>query len=103
MERVVDGQWTPAWWEPRITPGSPFFFAARLHHLTPGAITGGALWLDGREFPVSVSQGTLRMTVPGDRTAELAHGGSARVYLDTAEVGRVLWLDGTITSDRRTP
>lgn len=96
MERVVDGTWTPVWWEPELWPGSRFYFTATLHNCPPGAITGGVMFLDGREFPVSVSHGRIQAEVPAGVTGELAHGGSARLYLDTAS-GRVLWLAGTIT------
>lgn len=99
-ERVMD-QWTPRWWEPEVWPGAAFHFVAQLHGLTPGAITGGAVFLDGREFPVHVSQDRLQVSLTEGETVGLAAGGAAQLYLDVPGSGRVLWLNGTITGGGR--
>ena len=100
-ERVKDGQWTPRWWEPEVWPGSVFTFAATLHNYVPGSITGGVMFLDGVEVPVTVGQGSITAVADADTTSLVHHGGSARLYLDIDGVGRVLWLNGTVVGGGR--
>jgi len=103
MERVTDGNWSPLWWEPDVWPGSTFTFAARLHGCPPGAIRGGTMFLDGREFPVRTDQDRITATVQAEDTVTLQRGGSAQIYLDVVGLGRVLWLNGLITGGGSRP
>lgn len=96
-EIVKDGQWTPRWWEPEVWPGSAFTFAATLHNYAPGSITGGAMFLDGVEVPVTVDQGRIQAHLDAETTPLVQPGGSARLYLDIPGTGRVLWLNGTVS------
>ena len=96
-EIVNGGQWTPRWWEPEVWPGSTFTFTATLHNYVDGAITGGAMFLDGLAVPVTVDQGRIQARVGEDLTPLIQPGGSARLYLDIPGVGRILWLNGTVS------
>lgn len=95
MFRLADHT-APVWWEPVLWNGAAWFFNATLTGLVDGAITGGRIFLDGKEFPVSLEDGRLQAVIQPHQWAGVADGGAAQFYLDTS-TGPVLWLYGRLT------
>lgn len=93
--RVADN-WTPVWWSPVLWAGSAWSFSARLTGLAPGAITGAALVVNGRNYPVEVAEDIIQFTLSASQADQVPAGAVAELFLDTT-AGRVLWIRGRVT------
>lgn len=88
--------WQPVWWEPELWTGATWHLTTRLHGATAGTVTSGTLWMDGRQFPVTVTDSLVHATLSPSQVATISHGAAAQLYLDVENVGRVLWLHGNV-------
>lgn len=97
----LQDDWSPVWWEPTLWPRAAWDLTLTLHGSRPGAITGAVLWMDGREFPVTVSDQLVRARLTSEQADSISDGATAQLYLDVAGVGRYLWLHGRVTRGGR--
>lgn len=88
--------WQPVWWEPELWAGATWHLTTILHGVTAGTVTGAVLWMDGRQFPVTVTDTLVHAELTPDQVGTLTNGAAAQLYLDVADVGRVLWLHGNV-------
>ena len=97
----LQDDWSPVWWEPVLWPGATWDLTLTLHGAVPGAISGAALWMDGREFPVTVTDQLVLVRLTPEQADSITDGAAAQLYLDVAGVGRYLWLHGRVTRGGR--
>ena len=89
--------WEPIWWEPIVDPRQDLFLTLRLYNLPdPSMVTGARLYLDATEYPVRVDGDLVRIHLTPAQCAEVPHGADAKVYVDLAGAGTVLWLSGKV-------
>lgn len=93
---VTDGGWEPAGWGPVLWEGAPWRFAAVLKGAASGDVTGGALFANGVEYPVTAAKGLISFEVPVGEVARIPNRAPCSLYVDTT-AGRFLWLNGSVT------
>lgn len=94
---LTTDQWRPVGWTPTIYEGAPWRFGATLTGTTPGDILGGALFVNGVEYPIEATDDRVSFTVAADAVARIPHRAPCSVYIDRVDTGRFLWLNGSVT------
>lgn len=94
---LTSGQWRPVGWSPVVHEGAAWRFAAALKGTEPGEITGGALFVNGVEYPIEANDDRIVFEVSTDDVARIPNRAPCSVYIDHAVHGRFLWLNGSIT------
>lgn len=84
----------PIWWPVVMHDGAGWYFSVRL---TRPEGVGAVLYMDGVEYPVTLSDEFLELRLDPSQVAAVSHGGVAELFLDLPVRGRTLWLRGTIT------
>lgn len=92
----LSSPWQPVWWEPALWTGATWHLTTVLHGVAAGTVTAGTLWMDGRKFPVTVTDTVVHATLTPEQVATISPGAAAQLYLDVTDVGRVLWLHGNV-------
>lgn len=89
--------WEPVWWEPVVDSRQDLYLTLRLYNLpSPSIVAGARLYMDAVEYPVSVDGDLVRIHLTPAQCAEIPSGADARVYVDLADAGTVLWLSGKV-------
>lgn len=96
-DNLTNDQWRPVGWSPVIYAGAPWRFGAALKGTKPGEITGGALFVNGVEYPIEANDDRVTFEVPADAVARIPNQAPCSVYIDHATHGRFLWLNGSVT------
>lgn len=94
---LTGGQWSPVGWSPVIHDGAVWWFTAALKGARPGDITGGALFVNGEEFPIEADDELISFEVSPADVARIPNRAPCSLYVDHADHGRYLWLNGSIT------
>lgn len=94
---MTSGQWPPVWWFPVIYDGAVWAFTATLTGAKPGDIRGGALFVNGEEFPIEATDELITFEVSEEDVARIPHRAPCSLYIDHAHHGRYLWLNGHVT------
>lgn len=96
-ETLTSGQWSPVWWFPVIYDGAVWAFTATLTGAQPGDITGGALFVNGEEYPIEADHELVTFEVSEDDVVRIPHRAPCSLYIDHARYDRYLWLNGNVT------
>ena len=94
---MTGGQWAAVGWSPVIYDGAAWWFTAVLKGAKPGDITGGALFVNGEEFPIDADDELIAFEVSPEDVARIPNRAPASLYIDHAHFGRYLWLSGSVT------
>lgn len=94
---VTKGQWAAVGWSPVIYAGAVWWFTATLSGAKPGDILGGALFVNGEEFPVDADHELIAFEVSPEDVARIPNRAACSLYIDHADYGRYLWLNGSVT------
>ena len=94
---LTSGQWRPVGWSPTIYEGAPWRFGATLANTAPGDILGGALFVNGVAYDIEASDNRVSFEVPAEAVARIPHRAACSLYIDRADTGRFLWLNGSVT------
>ena len=94
---MTKGQWRPVGWSPVIYEMAPWRFAAAVTGARKGSLRGGALFVNGVEYPVEVTDERVSFEVPAEAVALIPHRAACSLYIDHAVHGRFLWLNGSVT------
>lgn len=90
--------WTPVWWEPVLDPHADLFLTLRLYNLPdPAVVTAARCYMNGSLFPVSVLDGDVRLHLTPEQVSTIPRGADAKIYVDLAQTGTVLWLSGKVS------
>ena len=96
-DNMTNGQWRPVGWSPVIHDGAVWWFAATLSGAEPGEIAGGALFVNGEEFPIEADHELIKFEVSESDVARIPNRAPCSLYIDHAVHGRYLWLNGSVT------
>lgn len=95
-DNLTSSHWHPVGWTPVIYEGAPWHFGATLTGTKPGDLTGGVLFVNGVAYAIDVSDERVRFEVPAEAVAQIPHRAACSLYIDRAETGRFLWLNGSV-------
>lgn len=95
-QALAHGQWVPVRWHPVIHDHAVWAFSARIVGAQPGDVAGAVLYVNGVAYPASADSASIRFTVSDVDVAKIPHGAPCALYVDTS-VGRVCWLQGSVT------
>lgn len=89
--------WEPIWWEPVLDPRADLFLTLKLYNLPdPSAVAGVRMYLNGVAYPVTVQDAAVKIHLTPEQVATVPSGADAKVYVDLAGAGTVLWLSGRV-------
>lgn len=82
--------------------GASWYTSLTLHGVAEGTVESAALWINGREYPVIITDTLVWARLDREQVAEVPGGAPAQLYLDLKDVGRVLWLHGNVVRGGKT-
>ena len=90
--------WEPVWWEPVLDPNADLWLTLRLYNLSdPSAVTAARLYMNSHQYPVTVQDSHVRIHLTPEQVATVPRGADAKLYVDLAGTGTVLWLSGKVS------
>jgi hypothetical protein len=96
-DNLTNAEWRPVGWSPVIYAGAPWRFGAALKGTKPGDITGGSLFVNGVEYSIEANDDRVTFELPPDAVERIPNRAPCSVYIDHADYGRFLWLNGSVT------
>lgn len=97
MSNLTKDSWRAVGWSPVIYPGTVWRFGARLVGAKPGEIIGGALFVNGIEYPLEANDDRVTFELEPSIVDSIPHKAPCGVYIDHRDNGRFLWLSGSVT------